>query len=87
MGTNLYGRVARVIERLPQDEREAARIEYLSKPNGRTLGTLDYLSFSVTHPIPSARHLGIDALLFFGKSGVERITLDYFRATRQGRSN
>lgn len=76
MERNLYERVARITSTMPTDEREAARAAYLAEPD-RKLRPLTYFSFAIEYPLPVLEHVLRDATVFFAKSGVERITLDY----------
>lgn len=84
MERNLYERVLRITATLPPGERDQARAAYLpaaATPADRELGALGYLKFSVAYPAASSKHLLHDATAFFAKSGVERLTIDYFALT------
>lgn len=85
MEHNLYERVRRIASTLPPAEQSEVRAEYLGSP-ARKLGPVAYLQFGVEHPLPFLRHVSRDAMTFFGKSGVERITLDYLAGDRDVRA-
>lgn len=76
MERNLYDRVGRITDTLPPAARVEARAAYLENEN-RELGATDYLRFWIDYPAASFKHLARDAMAFFGKSGIERVTLDY----------
>lgn len=84
MTRNLYERVARITAAMPRADSEAARAAYLDVSD-RKLGPIAYFRFSAEHPLPALEHLLRDASVFFGKSGVERITLDYFAIAADSR--
>lgn len=86
---NLYGRVMRITDTLPPAERDAARAAYLplaQRGEDRELGQLAYLRFSLAYPAASVMHLLHDATVFFFKSGVERLTIDYLALTSNPRA-
>lgn len=76
MGRNLYDRVARIAATMPAATQEDTRAAYLNRAD-RKLEASAYVRFSFEHPAASLAHLGRDALNFFGKSGIERVTIDY----------
>lgn len=76
MTSNLYERVMRITATLPAKERRAARATYL-QDSEHSIGPFAYMRFSLDYPQASLEHLLRDAVAFFAKSGVERITIDY----------
>jgi hypothetical protein len=89
MERNLYERVMRITATLPPTERDAARSAHLPparEGSERSLGPLGYLRFSADYPGASLKHLMHDVTSFFGKSGVERITIDYLALTPNARA-
>ncbi|MFO7305921.1 MAG: glycosyltransferase family 39 protein [Gammaproteobacteria bacterium] len=76
MERNLYSRVDRIAATLPSSTRSYVQATYLAHPD-RELSPATYIRFSLQHPFASLVHLGRDALNFFGKSGIERVTIDY----------
>ncbi len=79
MPQNLHKRVKNMIGTFPKTQREELVERYL-RPVGNTekgLTLLEYLDFVVDHPYAYTSYLGHDALLFWAKSGINRIVLDY----------
>jgi hypothetical protein len=72
LGSNLYERMQRMAASLPDAERPAARSGDATRAS---LG--DYARFVAAHPGAAARHTVRDLATLFGKSGLERLTLDY----------
>jgi len=80
LGTNLYERVERVAALLPENQRPVER------PSGqRRLSLGEYMAFVAAHPLLTALHSGRDVVVLAAKSGIERLTLDYFYLFRQMR--
>lgn len=86
MGNNMWQRVWRIAETLPATERDAIVVKYLQggRPGSvelrRYAGSIDvvnYARFVGEYPLPALKHTTRDAAVFVGKSGVERIFLDY----------
>lgn len=77
LGHNLYQRVLRMTQTLPAHEAAAARARYLAQGDIGSLPVGAYLRFAATHPAPFARHAVRDTAVFLGKSGIERLTIDY----------
>lgn len=73
---NLYERVRLVAETLPEPERGALMTKLLRNED-RRLGVLDYGRLSLEHPGAFAQHAVRDAAVFIGKSGIERLMIDY----------
>lgn len=76
-GRNLYQRVRVISSTLPEHDRAEIEQSYLNKGERGTLGVGDYLSFGLRYPVPFAAHLARDSVVFFIKSGVEKLTIDY----------
>jgi len=72
LGHNLYGRMQRISDSLPEAERAPRR-----PPGHTTAGVGEYLAFVAHHPAASARHSLRDLVTLTAKSGIERLTLDY----------
>ena len=78
MGRILYQRVRVISLTLPEDARADVERSYLNQDDERgRLGVGDYLSFGLQHPVPFVVHFGRDSLVFWLKSGVEKVTIDY----------
>jgi hypothetical protein len=79
MGHNLYQRVERMTAQLPAARRAEAVSRFLTKDEGseKILSPVEYFAFGWSYPRAFAAHLGSDAMVFFGKSGIERLTIDY----------
>lgn len=79
MSHNLYQRVVRMVSAMPPDEMRSASAQYLPHGNdpAGTMTIGEYASFAASHPKTYITHLGKDALVFVGKSGVGRLVLDY----------
>jgi 4-amino-4-deoxy-L-arabinose transferase-like glycosyltransferase len=78
MGRLLYQRVRLISSTLPADARAEVEASYLDQDDERgRLGVGDYLSFGLQHPVPFVVHFGRDSLVFWLKSGVEKVTIDY----------
>jgi hypothetical protein len=86
MSHNLRDRAERIIELLPSGQQTAARERYLPDA-GKTMATTEYFRFGWEYPYAFAQHLGRDALVFLGKSGVEKLTFDYFGADESLRAD
>jgi hypothetical protein len=72
LGHNLYGRMQRISDSLPQAQRAARR-----PPGHTTAGVGEYLQFVARHPVAAAQHSVRDVVALTAKSGIERLTLDY----------
>lgn len=86
MERNLYERVTRITDTMPPAMRAEARAHYLATAD-RELGAGTYMRFSLDYPSASLRHLMRDAMAFFGKSGVERVTIDYLALSSRAHTN
>ncbi len=82
---NLYERVERITATLSPAMRAQAHEQYLQDAN-RELGPVTYMRFSIEYPGASLKHLLRDGLAFFGKSGIERITIDYLALSSSAKS-
>jgi 4-amino-4-deoxy-L-arabinose transferase-like glycosyltransferase len=84
---NLYDRVARMISTFPEDEQLEMRRKYLtSGSNNMDVITIsEYLDFVFDHPRAYISHLGRDALAFWMKSGVSKLSLDYLAVFNDAR--
>lgn len=78
LGHNLYQRVARIAESLPPGEAAAVRGEFLRDGDKGSLPAAEYARFAVAYPGPFVEHALRDTMVFVGKSGVERLPIDYF---------
>lgn len=85
MERNLYERVERITDTLPPAVRADARAVYLDAEN-QELTAATYLRFWLDHPGASFEHLARDAMAFFGKSGIERLTIDYLALSSGAKS-
>ena len=73
LGTNLYHRAHRMAAPLPPDQKPPLR-----GPGERRMGPGEYLGFVLQHPGLAAAHSLRDLAAVTGKSGIERLVLDYF---------
>lgn len=86
MGHNLYQRVARISETMPATRANKVREIYLDQGDEGSLGAVTYLRFAFEYPLPFARHTARDLLVFVGKSGVERVSIDYLELNKAVRT-
>ena len=84
MGHNLYQRVVRISKTLPSDASERVAANYLNQGETGTLSPVEYAAFVVEYPKAATMHSLRDLAVFAGKSGIERLTIDYF-ALGEGR--
>jgi hypothetical protein len=76
---NLYNRMKRIVEKLPPMQRIEAERGFLSLTSGndRTLSAAQYFQFALNYPVGFVSHLAKDGMVFLGKSGIEKVTVDY----------
>ncbi len=86
MAHNLYQRTARVVETLPPAEQAEARAHYLTTGAQGTLTVGEYLNFGLHFPTPFLLHSARDGMVFFAKSGLERIPIDYLLINSEARA-
>lgn len=86
MGHNLYQRVARISETMPAARANKVREIYLDQGDEGSLRAVTYLRFAFEYPLPFAKHTARDLLMFFGKSGVERVSIDYLELDKSART-
>jgi hypothetical protein len=84
LAVNLHDRVAAIATAMPPDETRAITTRYLSGGQ-HAFTTLKYLSFAANYPLPWLSYAVRDAGGFLFKSGVERITVDYFANDEQAK--
>jgi hypothetical protein len=77
MGRILYQRVVVISLTLPEDARAEVEDTYLNQGDRGRLGIGDYLSFGLRYPAPFLEHFARDSVVFWLKSGVEKVTIDY----------
>jgi hypothetical protein len=70
LGSNLHHRMLRIAASLPQGAQPAAAQTRAS--------VFDYVRFVAAHPGATTRHAARDLATLGAKSGIERLTLDYF---------
>ena len=87
MPHNLYQRTARVVETLPPSEQTEARAQFLPSGAQGTLTLGDYLKFGLRYPAPFLLHSVRDGMVFFAKSGIERIPIDYLMINPAARAS
>jgi Dolichyl-phosphate-mannose-protein mannosyltransferase len=85
LAVNLYGRVQAIAATMPPDEARAVNSSYLAEPPPQAVTATSYLSFVAHYPLPSLIYALRDTGVFFFKSGVERISVDYFADDQQTR--
>jgi hypothetical protein len=86
MGHNLYQRVTRISATMPAGPAQKVRETYLYQGEKGTLGAVTYLHFATEYPVAFTRHAVRDMLVFVGKSGVERISIDYLELNKDART-
>jgi 4-amino-4-deoxy-L-arabinose transferase-like glycosyltransferase len=75
---NMYERVVRITQRLPMTEQKRINQDYLrGRSDERAMSFRDFARFAVDYPAAYVSHLGKDAIVYFPKSGVEKLLLDY----------
>lgn len=79
VGNNLMLRARFISDNFPPAAKEKARQQYIEPAMNRDerLTATEYARFCADYPGSCTAQIGQDALNFFFKSGVERITLDY----------
>ncbi len=85
LSRNLYLRVEWIADTLPADERRQAQARYLTQGPEGEASPLTYLRFGMEHPLALVRQTGVDAAMFVGKSGIERLSIDYLQADAAAR--
>lgn len=86
MEHNLYQRVLRISDAMPSEQAEQTRKIYLNQGEKGTLGTVAYFRFATDYPFFFAQHLARDIIVLVGKSGVERISIDYLELNKTART-
>src|ERR1700683_830743 len=82
LALNLHDRVEAIATTMPPDESRAITTRYLA--GGQHAFTpVKYLSFVAHYPLPVLIYAARDAEVLLFKSGVERITVDYFANDQQ----
>lgn len=76
-GHNLHERVGRIVTTLPKPAADVARERYLGAARNGTLSVGNYLAFAIEHPAAVAAHSLRDGAVLLGKSGIERVLIDY----------
>ena len=82
LGHNLYHRVKVIISFMPEKKQKEASRDFLSVPSGHERATMSitrYLHFGIEYPRAFFAHLATDGIVYLGKSGIEKLTVDYFR--------
>jgi hypothetical protein len=74
---NLYLRVEEVASTLSQSEAAEVKARYLRPEAQGRMGVIEYAGAALHHPRAFAAAAARDGLVFWGKSGVERFTVDY----------
>ena len=87
MAHNLYQRTARVVETLPPAEQADAKTQYLTSGAQGTLAVGEFLHFGLRYPVPFLLHSARDSVIFFVKSGFERIPIDYLLFNEEARAS
>lgn len=73
---------------LPQSERREIEERYFDgKPPGRYVSASDYVSFAIGNPNLFAPVIGRNFVVFGAVSGINRVTLDYFRIDVEARQS
>jgi AMP-binding enzyme/Dolichyl-phosphate-mannose-protein mannosyltransferase len=85
LGRNLYYRAKKIIDgRLPEHDRAQASAAFLHETfsretmqNERVMTVRAYFRFCLHYPTGCLRFAGEDIAMYFAKSGVEKVTVDY----------
>jgi hypothetical protein len=85
MGHNLYQRVTRIGETLPANQQAAIRLRFLTQGEEGSIDPVEYLRFGMAYPLPFIKQSLRDVLILTGKSGVERLTIDYLDINKRAR--
>lgn len=86
MGHNLYQRVWRISETMPSEQASRVRETYLDQGAEGSLGAVTYLRFAAEYPVDFLQHSSRDLLIFVGKSGIERVSIDYLEFNKDTRT-
>ncbi len=86
MGHNLYDRIGRITETMPLETSSKVRKTYLDQGRKGSLKVSTYIQFATEYPTYFAQHTARDILIFVGKSGIERISIDYLEINIDARS-
>lgn len=74
---NLYQRITRVSETMAPEQILRIRQTYLTQGAVGNTSPVQYLTFATDYPLPFIKHSLRDVAIFFVKSGVERVSIDY----------
>ena len=77
LGHNLYLRVAEVAASMPEPQARELVAQHLTQGAYGRMGIAEYLRVTLQYPGPFAAAVARDAAVFWGKSGIERLTVDY----------
>ncbi len=83
LARNLYMRVAEVAAGMPPLEARKLTTEHLAQSGYGRMGVGEYLEVALQYPGPFAGAAARDAAVFWGKSGIERLTVDYLGSEAQ----
>jgi hypothetical protein len=83
LGRNLYLRVTAIAATMPKAEASEVTRRYLNQGSEGRMGAIEYFEVGLHYPMPFIGAGARDAAVFFGKSGVERLTVDYFGSDAQ----
>ncbi|NOT10835.1 MAG: hypothetical protein HOP23_03210 [Methylococcaceae bacterium] len=75
---HLYNRIGRISDTMDIASASHVREEFLTQGKEGSISPQQYLRFVIDHPIPVISQTIRDTLVFAFKSGIERITIDYF---------
>jgi hypothetical protein len=74
---NLYLRVAEVAATMPEAEARSLTAQHLAQVGYGRMGVGEYARVALQYPQPFAAAVARDAAVYWGKSGIERLTVDY----------
>jgi 4-amino-4-deoxy-L-arabinose transferase-like glycosyltransferase len=86
LGSNLYTTVEFISETLPPAERARVQEQYVTygvRDGREKMGIGQYLRFATEYPVPYLEHQGRAALMFFAKSGINKLTKSYLQVSPQ----
>ena len=80
LSSNLYARVAKIAKTMPSDKQKEVQEAFLNtdKECPKTLSISQYFKFVINYPTGYVKQIAKDGFVFFAKSGVNRLVLDYF---------
>lgn len=86
LGSNLYTRIDRISDTMTPNATEQVHKKYLTGDDVGRISAGGYLRFALDYPKPFIQHAITDTAIFFSKSGIERVTIDYLSINVENRA-